>query len=570
MARNEVLALMSLPVEAWIGIMGRKFPRGLDVLHDPTLNKGTAFTEEERDLLGLHGLLPAHVQTEQEQVKRVLANLRQKPNALERYIFLIALLDRNETLFYRTVVDNVEEMLPLIYTPTVGQACQEYSHIFRRTRGLFISANDCGRIDRVLQNWPNQDVRVIVVTDGERILGLGDLGANGMGIPIGKLVLYTACAGIPPSQCFPITIDVGTNNTGLLADPLYLGLHQRRLRGGGYDDLLDEFISTATKIFPQALIQFEDFAHDNAFRLLKTYRDCVCCFNDDIQGTAAVMLAGLISALRITGQALTDQRLLFFGAGEAGIGIANLIVAGMAEKGLAEAEARRHCWFVDSKGLVATSRDDLAEYKRPFAHDHEFLSDRVAIVEALKPTALIGVTGKAGAFSQPILEAAAKINARPIVFALSNPTSNAECTAEEAYRWTEGRGVFASGSPFDPVTLGGKRFTPSQGNNAYIFPGVGLGVVTCASRLVTDGMFLAAAHALADQVSTSDLDEGRVYPRLKEIRKVSTAVAVAVVETARRQNLTTRDLPDDLNSYIKSTMFEPEYIDYTSSGRDDE
>jgi malate dehydrogenase (oxaloacetate-decarboxylating)(NADP+) len=542
--------------------MNEKSLRGLDLLHDAKLNKGTAFTEAERDLLGLHGLLPAHVQTQQEQLERVLENMRRKPAALERYIFLIALLDRNETLFYRTIIDNIEEMVPLIYTPTVGQACQEYSHIFRRARGLFVSANDRGRVAQVLQNWPNRDVRVIVVTDGERILGLGDLGANGMGIPIGKLILYSACAGIPPLQCLPVTIDVGTNNPALLADPLYLGLHQRRIRGDQYDELLDEFMSAAKKTFPQALIQFEDFAHDNAFRLLKNYRQRVCCFNDDIQGTAAVVLAGLFGALRITGQNLTDQRLLFFGSGEAGTGIANLMVAALAEKGLPESEARQRCWFVDSKGLVVTSRGDLAEHKRPFAHDHPFLSDRVAIVDAVRPTALIGVSGKPGAFSRPIIEAAAKINARPIVFALSNPTSMSECTAEEAYRWTGGRAVFASGSPFDPVTIDGKRFEPGQGNNAYIFPGVGLGVVACGSRLVTNEMFLAAAHALAQQVSTTDLDAGRVYPPLREIRRVSAAVAHAVVETARGQGIVTREMPGDLHSYIKSMMFEPEYIHY--------
>jgi malate dehydrogenase (oxaloacetate-decarboxylating)(NADP+) len=542
--------------------MSQKPLGGLDLLHDPKLNKGTAFTDQERDLLGLHGLLPAHVQTQQEQLERVLENLRRKPAALERYIFLIALLDRNETLFYRTIIDNIEEMVPLIYTPTVGQACQEYSHIFRRAHGLFVSANDRGRVAKVLPNWPNPDVRVIVVTDGERILGLGDLGANGMGIPIGKLILYTVCAGIPPMQCLPITIDVGTNNPALLADPLYLGLHQRRVRGDQYHSLLDEFMSAATKIFPQALIQFEDFAHDNAFSLLKKYRDRVCCFNDDIQGTAAVVLAGLLGSMRITGQALTDQRILFFGSGEAGTGIANLMVAALGEEGVPESEARRRCCFVDSKGLVAKSRDDLAEHKRPFAHDHEFLSDRNAIVEAIRPTALIGVSGRPGAFSRPILETMARINPRPIVFALSNPTSMSECTAEEAYRWTGGRAVFASGSPFDPVTIEGTRFEPGQGNNAYVFPGIGLGVVACGSRLVTNEMFLAAAHALAEQVSPADLEAGRVYPRLKEIRRVSAALAIAVVETARRQGLVTREMPDDLHSHIKSIMFEPEYIHY--------
>jgi malate dehydrogenase (oxaloacetate-decarboxylating)(NADP+) len=538
------------------------FPRGLELLHNPVLNKGTAFTETERDLLGIRGLLPAHLQTQEEQMKRVLTNLRRKPTVLERYIFLIALLDRNETLFYRTIIDNIEEMLPLIYTPTVGQACQEYSNIFRRTRGLFVSAEDRGRVAEVLRNWPGRDIRVIVLTDGERILGLGDLGANGMGIPVGKLILYSTCAGIPPSQCLPLTIDVGTDNIALLTDPLYLGLHQRRLRGHDYDNLVDELMEASTKIFPQAFIQFEDFAHDNAFRLLKRYRERVCCFNDDIQGTAAVALAGLYGALRITGGVLTDQRLLFFGAGEAGTGIANLIAAAMVEEGLPANEARDRCWLVDSKGLVVRNRDDVAEHKRPFAQDHKFLSDRVAIVDAVRPTALIGVTGKAGVFSPQLLEAAAKINVRPIIFALSNPTAMAECTAEEAYRWTNGRAVFASGSPFDPVVLGGKKFASAQGNNAYIFPGVGLGVIACGSRFVTDEMFLAAAHALAHQASQVDLDEGRVYPRLNTIRDVSVVVAVSVIKRALRQGLVTREVPEDLHSYVRSMMFDPAYTPY--------
>jgi len=536
--------------------------RGIDVLHDPASNKGTAFTEAERDALGLHGLLPPHVQTQHEQVERVLANLHRKATPLEHYIFLIALLDRNETLFYRTVIDHLEEIVPLVYTPTVGQACQEYSHIFRRTRGLFVTAKDRGRVGEVLRNWPERDVRVIVVTDGERILGLGDLGANGMGIPVGKLILYSACAGIPPSQCLPVTIDVGTNNPALLADPLYLGLNQRRIRGESYDSLLDEFVSAATQIFPHALIQYEDFAHDNAFRLLRKYRKSIRSFNDDIQGTAAVALAGLYGALRITGGSLVDQRLIFFGAGEAGIGIANLVLAAMAEEGLSESAARMSCWFVDSKGLVVTNRDDLADYKRPFCHDHEFLSDGAAIVEAIRPTVLIGVSGMAGVFSPAILQAAERINARPIIFALSNPTSAAECTAEEAYRWTNGRAIFASGSPFDPVKIDDRTFVPSQGNNVYIFPGVGLGVIACGSRLVTDEMFLSAAHALAQEVSQADLNEGRIYPRLGTIREVSASVAAAVVETARRQNLATREIPGDIHSHIRSMMFEPEYPVY--------
>jgi malate dehydrogenase (oxaloacetate-decarboxylating)(NADP+) len=505
----------------------KSIPRGSDLLHDPVLNKGSAFTAAERDALGLRGLLPPRAQTQAEQVERVLGNLARKPTELERYISLIALAGRNQTLFYRILVDHIEQMMPIIYTPTVGEACQEYDRIFRRPGGLYISAEDRGRVAEILRNWPGRDVRVIVVTDGERILGLGDLGSDGMGIPIGKLMLYTACAGVHPSQCLPVTIDVGTNNAALLVDPLYFGLNQRRLRGPEYDALIDEFIEAATKLFPRLLIQFEDFGNENAFRLLERYQERICTFNDDIQGTAAVALAGLYSALRITGETLRDQRVLFFGAGEAGIGIANLFVSALMEAGLPQNEARARCWFVDSKGLVVRSRTDVSSHKRVFAQDHEPLTNPVSIVESVRPSVLIGVSGKPGVFSRAVLEAVARQTARPIVFALSNPTSLVECTAEEAYRWTEGRGIFASGSPFDPVSLFGRRFVPGQGNNAYIFPGVGLGVIACASRLVTDEMFLAAARALAQQVSQAELNEGRLYPRLTHIRQVSRAVATA-------------------------------------------
>jgi len=538
-------------------------PRGLQLLHDPVLNKGSAFTAAERDALGLHGLLPPHVQTQAEQVERVLGNLARKPTDLERYISLIALGGRNQTLFYRILVDYIEQMMPIIYTPTVGEACQQYGKIFRRPGGLFISAEDRGRVAEVLRNWPERDVRVIVVTDGERILGLGDQGSNGMGIPIGKLMLYTACAGVHPSQCLPVTIDVGTNNTALLVDPLYFGLHERRLRGPEYDALIDEFIEAATKLFPQVLIQFEDFGNKNAFRLLERYQERICTFNDDIQGTAAVALAGLYSALRITGETLRDQRVLFFGAGEAGIGIANLLVSALTEAGLPQNEARARCWFVDSKGLVVRSRNDLSSHKLVFAQEHEPLADAVAIIESVRPSVLIGVSGKPAVFSRAVLEAAARQAARPIVFALSNPTSLVECTAEEAYRWTEGRAIFASGSPFDAVSLFGHRFVPGQGNNAYIFPGVGLGVIACASRLVTDEMFLAAARTLAQQVSQAELDEGRLYPRLTHIRKVSHAVAAAVIRVACGRGLAGVAVPDDLDEYIRSLMYEPEYRNYT-------
>ncbi|HSJ52395.1 MAG TPA: NAD-dependent malic enzyme [Anaerolineae bacterium] len=540
----------------------------MELLHDPTLNKGTAFTAEERDALGLHGLLPPHIHTLDEQVLRVLENFHAKSNNLEKYIHLIALQDRNETLFYRVVLDHIEEMMPIIYTPTVGQGCQEYGRIFRRPRGLYVSAGDRGHVADVLRNWPHRDVRIIVVTDGERILGLGDLGANGMGIPVGKLSLYTACAGIHPCFCLPVTLDVGTDNQELLANPLYIGLRQRRLRDEAYDALVDEFMVAAAELFPGVLIQFEDFANRNAFRLLAKYRDRFCTFNDDIQGTGGVALAGLYSALRIVGTAgstggrLADQTVLFRGAGEAATGIAGLIVAAMVGEGLAPEEARRRCWLVDSQGLVVQGRAGLSEHKLPYAHPHAPVPDFLSAVQALKPTVIVGVSGQPGGFSQPVLETMARLNERPIVFALSNPTSKAECTAEQAYTWTEGRAIFASGSPFGPVTLGGKTYVPGQGNNAYVFPGVGLGVIACGARLVTDEMFFAAARALADEVSAQDLEHGLVYPPLAEIRQVSAAIALAVAEVAYERGLATRPRPDDLLAQVEAQMYVPHYESY--------
>jgi len=502
-----------------------KFPTGVDLLHDPVWNKGTAFTEEERDALDLRGLLPPHVCTQDEQVQRVVENFGKKPNDLEKYILMIALQDRNETLFYRVVLDHVEEMLPIIYTPTVGQACQEYGHIWRRPRGLFVTAED-------------------------------------RGIPVGKLALYTACAGVHPSLCLPVTLDVGTNNRRLLEDPLYIGLRGARLRGQEYDDLVEEFVVAAKAAFPGVLIQFEDFGNVNAFRLLQKYRNRICTFNDDMQGTGGVILAGVYTALRITGGRLLDQKFLFLGAGEAAIGISDLIVAAMVDAGLPEAEARQRCWLVDSRGLVIKSRTDLAEHKLPYAHEHEPLRDFHTAVQALRPTGIIGVSGQPGTFTQPVLETMARLNERPTIFALSNPTSKAECTAEQAYTWTEGRAIFASGSPFPPVTVHGKTFVPGQGNNAYVFPGVGLGVVACGARLVTDEMFFAAAEALANEVSEDDLALGRIYPPLSHIREVSAIIAQAVAEVAYKRDLATRTRPDDLLAYIKAQMYEPEYRTY--------
>lgn len=540
----------------------KKVINGVDLLHDPKLNKGTAFTEEERDKLALRGLLPPRIFTGEEQSKRILENFHNKTDDLEKYIYMVALQDRNETLFYRTVIDNIEEIMPIIYTPVVGKACQLFGHIWRRPRGLYLTLNDKGRIAEVLRNWPMKKVGIIVVTDGERILGLGDLGANGMGIPIGKLALYTACAGVHPSLCLPITIDVGTNNEELLNDPLYIGLLQTRLRGEVYDELIDEFIWAVQDVFPGALIQFEDFSNQNAFRLLRKYQDQVCTFNDDIQGTASVTLAGIYSAIRITGQKLTDQKILFQGAGEAGVGIANLIVSALEAEGMSHDEAKRKCWLVDSKGLVVKSRDNLQDHKLTYAHDHKRVSSLISAMETLKPTILIGVSGQPQTFTQPIVEAMGKINEQPVIFALSNPTSKAECTAEQAYSWTNGRAIFASGSPFDPVTLNGKTYVPGQGNNAYVFPGVGLGIIESGARHVTNEMFFAAAKALAKEVSEDDLAKGSVYPPLPQIRDVSAVIASVVAEVAYERGLATVERPDDLLDYMKSRQYQPDYESY--------
>lgn len=540
----------------------KKNARGVELLHNPVRNKGTAFTDEERNQLGLRGLLPPRVHTQELQVMRVMENLSRKANALEKYIFLVSLQDRNETLFYRVVMDHLEAMMPIIYTPTVGQACQLYGHIFRRPRGMFISYKDRGNIKEVLKNWPHKDVKIIVVTDGERILGLGDLGAAGMGIPIGKLALYAACAGIYPTECLPITLDVGTENETLLDDPLYIGLPQHRVRGADYDAFIEEFFTAAMETFPNVVIQLEDFANRNAFRLLEAYRKRYAVFDDDIQGTASVTLAGIYSALRISRRNLCDQRFLFLGAGEAGIGIGNLIVAAMKDECLTDREAREHCWFFDSKGLVVQSRSDLVEHKKPFAHDFAFTSDFLEAVKLLKPTAIIGVSGTPATFTKEVLEEMARLNERPLVFALSNPTSKSECTAEQAYTWTGGRAVFASGSPFDAVEYNAKKFVPGQGNNAYIFPGVGLGVIAVQAKHVTDEMFFAAAKALAERVTDDDLALGRIYPPLEKIREVSAHIAVAVAEVAYERGLASEPRPDDLLTFIKSKMFDPSYESY--------
>ena len=549
---------MSVPARARPSSPPFNSMRGMALLRDPLLNKGTAFTEAERDALGLRGLLPAHVLSMDEQVARIMTNLRDLPSDLEKYIALNSLHDRNEALFFRVVCDNIDEIQPLIYTPTVGLACQRFGLIFRRPRGMFISASDRGGIAELLANWPYQ-AKLIVVTDGERILGLGDLGAHGMGIPVGKLSLYSACAGIHPECCLPVMLDVGTNNEDLLNDPYYIGLRQKRLSGAAYDELVEEFIAAARGAFPGVLIQFEDFANHSAFRLLHKYRDKINVFNDDIQGTAAVALAGLFSALRATGGKLVDQKVLFLGAGEAATGIADLIVSAMIAEGASEADALRRTWLVDSRGLVVKNRAGLTEHKLRYAHDHAPINDFLTAIQTLKPTAIIGVAAVGGAFTTEVLHTMAEINDRPIVFALSNPTSKAECSAEEAYLHTGGRALFACGSPFDPVRLDGKTFVPRQGNNSYIFPGVGLGAIACGSRLVTDEMFMAAAHTLAYLVNRDDIEQGSLYPSLPRIREVSAHIAVAVAEVAYKRGLATTPKPNDLMAFIEGQMYDPRY-----------
>lgn len=533
----------------------RQFP-----LQDSTRTKSTAFTREERDELGLRGLLPHRVSTMEGQVSRSLANMRRKAYDIERYIFLCGLQDRNERLFYRLVIDNIEEVMPLIYTPTVGQACKEFAQIFRRARGFYITPDDRGAVRRMLDNWPEDDVRVIVVTDGERILGLGDLGANGMGIPIGKLALYSACGGIPPSQCLPVMFDVGTGNEALLNDPMYLGYARPRLGGAEYIELMDEFVAAVRDRFPGALIQFEDFLTPNAYGLLDRYRDETLCFNDDIQGTAAVALAGVLAATRVTGDAFRDMRIMFLGAGSAATGIGDLMVTALCAEGLSEREARERLWFVDKDGQVVKSRTDLMAHNLPYAHDEPQRSFLDAI-DAHKPHVLIGATGAHGTFTEEALSKMAAHHERPVVLALSNPTSRAECTAEEAYRWTDGRVLFASGSPFAPVAYGGRTHRPGQGNNAYVFPAIGLAALASRAERLNDDTFLTAARALSGTVTHEDLEEGALYPRLTKLRDVSFAIAVEVATELRANDLAPKsdESPEQLQARIQESMYDPRY-----------
>ena len=530
--------------------------RSFDVLRDKSLYRSIAFTRKERLRLGLQGLLPHAVTTQAQLVERVITALRALPRDLDRYMTLSSMQERNERLFYRTVVDHIEEVLPWIYTPTVGEACREFSHITREPKGFFITPADKGRIRDILGNWPEKDIRVIVVTDGQRILGLGDLGANGMGIPVGKLALYSACAGIPPKHCLPVLIDVGTNNTELLDDSLYIGYPRRRTSGPAYLALVDEFIRAAQAKYPKALVQFEDFLTPDAFALLNIYRDRVLCFNDDIQGTAAVALAGVYASTRVTGIPFRDLRIMFLGAGSAATGIADLMVSALVDEGLSPQDARRHLWFVDVNGLVTKGRTDLLPHNMPYAHEHPSM-DFVDAIDAIKPHVLIGATGAPGTFTRIVVERMSALNERPVMFALSNPTSRAECTAAEAYAWSRGKAVFVSGSPFGRVTYEGREFKPGQGNNAYVFPGIGLGAVVCRARRIPDEFFLAAARTLADLVTDGDLDAGTLYPPLRDIRGISLAIAVSVAKAAYEMKLARAKRPRNLRQAIARFMYEP-------------
>ncbi len=532
---------------------------GAVLLRDAMANRGTAFSEAERDALGLSGLLPPAVEKPEQQVARVIDNLRRQASDLDRYCYLMALRERSEVLFQRTLVDHLVELLPLVYTPTVGQACQQFGRIFQAPRGLYVTANDRGRMRELLRRWPDGPVRAIVVTDGSRILGLGDLGANGMGIPIGKLDLYSACGGIAPGSCLPVMLDIGTQNAALRDDPFYLGLRQPRLQGNDYDALLEEFVTAVQQVFPGALLQFEDFSNHNAFALLARYRDRLCCFNDDIQGTGAMGLAAVNSALRITGGRLTGQRLLFAGAGEAALGIATMVKAAMVAQGLSPEQARERCWLIDTQGLLVASRAGLPAHKLPHAQPREPLAGLLEAIAALKPTVLIGASGVGQLFSQEVLTTLASHCERPVVFALSNPTAKAECSAQQAYEWTGGRAIFAAGSPFAPVEFAGRTLVPGQANNAYVFPGVGLGLLASGATRVSDAMFFAAADALAAQVSDADLASGRIFPGQDRLREVAIAVAVAVAEVAWRDGLARLPRPADPELEILASMYRPNY-----------
>jgi malate dehydrogenase (oxaloacetate-decarboxylating)(NADP+) len=532
----------------------------MTLLQNAHYNKDTAFTAQEREQYHLNGLLPPTIETIDQQVDRVNLHLSLKPSDIERYIYLIALLDRDETLFFKVLSKDPARFIPIVYDPTVGEACLKFSHIYRGRSGMYITLEDKGKIKYILQNWPIKDIRFICVSTGGRILGLGDLGANGMGIPLGKMQLYTACAAIPPSPLLPLLLDCGTDNKGLLADPLYIGLRRQRPPAEELDQLVDEFVNVVQDVFPECCIHFEDWKGTDALRLLTRYKDKVCCFNDDIQGTGAVAVAGLYGALNITGGKLKDQKVLFFGAGSAGLGISGMIASAMQLEGLTADEARNRITLFDVNGLIESSRTDLSAEQRVYARKEVPTRGLLAAIKQIRPTILIGVSTIGKSFTKEIITEMSKINKRPIIFALSNPTDHAECSAQEAYEWSNGQAVFAGGIPYDPVTFKGKTFFPGQGNNFYCFPGLSLAIYATKTKRVTDELWIESARALADSLSDDERAKGMVYPPQKDILAISTQIAVKVAAAIFKAGLARVAQPADLDAWIKDMQYQPEYL----------
>jgi malate dehydrogenase (oxaloacetate-decarboxylating)(NADP+) len=533
--------------------------RGTQLIQDPSLNKSTAFTEAERQSLGLIGLVPDVTETEDLQLGRVMTQLGHKNTDLDRYIYLVNLLDHNETLFYRTVMSDPARFLPIVYDPTIGEACLKFGHIYRQARGMYLSIERRGKVKEVLQNWPQKDVRFICVTDGGRILGLGDLGANGMGIPIGKLQLYTACAGVPPQYLLPMYLDAGTNNEQYLNDPLYLGLRKTRPPTAELFSFVDEFVEAVQEVFPKCCIHFEDWTGTDAMHLLQRYRDKYCVYNDDVQGTAGITLAGMINATKLKGTKLKDEKYLFLGAGSAGIGLADLLCSALVADGMKLKAAQSQVWMFDVNGLLQSTRTDLVDFQMPYAHEHATTKDFVAAVESIKPTTIVGVSTIGGAFTQKVVEAMSRINKRPVILALSNPTEHAECTAEQAYNWSLGKAIYAAGVPFAPVHTNDQTFLPGQANNFYIFPAVGMAIFATQAKRVTDEMFIEAGQAVADQVPSELLKQGLLYPLQSNILETEIKTAARVAALVFDSNLARVDRPANMEAFIRRHVYKPEY-----------
>ena len=533
---------------------------GIELLHDPSLNKSTAFSEAEKQALGLVGLVPDITETDEIQLQRVNLQLAQKPTDLERYIYLINLLDHDETLFYRTVMSDPARFLPIVYDPTIGEACLKFGHIYRQPRGMYLSITRRGNVKEILKNWPQRDVRFICVTDGGRILGLGDLGANGAGIPIGKLQLYTACAGVPPQYLLPMYLDAGTNNEQYLHDPLYLGMRKPRPATEDLYSFVDEFVQAVQEVFPKCCIHFEDWTGKDAVHLLKRYRDKYCVYNDDVQGTAGITLAGMINAAKVKGTKLKDEKYLFLGAGSAGIGLADLLCSALVKQGMSLKEAQSQVYMFDINGLLESTRKDLFDFQLPYAHQHAPTRDFVAAIESIKPTTIIGVSTIGGAFNQKVIEAMARTNERPVILALSNPTEHAECTPEQAYSWSKGKAIYAAGVQFPPVHYNGQTFLPGQANNFYIFPAVGMAIFATQAKRVTDEMFIEAGQAVADQVPSELLKQVLLYPLQSNILESEIQTAARVAKLVFDSGLATVPRPADMVAFIRKHVYKPEYV----------